>query len=64
MAPRSSPSTLEKLIILMNLGSLWVYPALGNMLIIIVSNSHFGKLSAARGMTMFSFHLLPNLVFS
>ena len=31
---------------------------------ITVSNSHSGKRSAARVLTIFSFHFLPNIVFS
>ena len=56
-----------KLIIWIILTALWVYRAHGDMLSIIVSNSHFGKRSAARVMTIFSFHFLPdvtNMVFS
>ena len=46
-----------KLIILIILGALWVYRALGDMLSIIVSNSHFGKRSAARVMIIFGSHV-------
>ena len=54
------PPDPVKQIILIILGALWVYQALGDMLSIIVSNSHFGKRSAARVMTIVSFHFLPN----
>ena len=36
-----------------------MYQALGDMLTIIVSNSHFGKGSAARVMTIFTLHFYP-----
>ena len=50
-----------KHIILIILGALWVYQPLGDMPSIIVSNLHFGKLSAARAMAIVSLHLLTNV---
>ena len=38
-----------------------MYRALGDMLSIIVSNSLFGKRLGARDMTIFGFHLGPNI---
>ena len=49
------------------LETFWVYQTLGDMLNSIVPNSHFGKHSVARVMTIFSFHFLrnvTNIVFS
>ena len=43
--------------ILIILGVLWVYLALGHMLGIIVSNSHFGGRSLAREITTFACHV-------
>ena len=60
MSPPGTPPRLLKLIILIILGTVWVYRALGDMLRIVVSNSHFGKRSAGRVMTFFSFHFPLN----
>ena len=48
-------------IILIIFGAFWMYRALEDMLSIIVSNSHFGKRSTARVMTICSLHFLPNI---
>ena len=56
-----SPLDPFKLITLIILGAIWVYQALGDMLSIIVSNSDFGKRTAARVMTIFSLHFPPNV---
>ena len=49
----------SKLINLIILGSLWVHEALGGMLTSIVSNSHFGKHSAARVMIILASIFYP-----
>ena len=57
--PRSlDPSKLIDLIILR---SLWVHEALGDLLISIVSNAHFGKQPRAPDITIFSLHCLPHV---
>ena len=59
--------TPGKLIILIIFEAFWVHQADGDMLSIIVSNSHSGKRSAAQVMTLFSSHFLlhvTNIVFS
>ena len=55
--PGGFPLVSLKLIILIVLGAFWVYQALGDMITIVVSNSHFGKRSAARVMTALSSHV-------
>ena len=42
------------------LEAFWVYRALGNMISSIVSNSHFGKRSVIRDMTIYRSHFLAN----
>ena len=49
---------LSKLIISIILHALWVWEALGDILTSIVSNSHFGKRSVARDITIFGFYCL------
>ena len=61
VTPRGPSLDPLKLIILIVLGALWVYQTLGDMLAIIVSNSHFGKRYIARVMNIFSPHFLPNV---
>ena len=48
-------------VILIVLGALWVYRTLGDMLTSIVSNSNFGKRSAARDMAIVGSHFLPSV---
>ena len=55
------PLDPSKLIIFITLGSLWVHEALQDMLTSIVSNSHFGKRSGVRNMTIFGQHFLFNV---
>ena len=47
--------------VLIILESLWVHRALEDMLTIIVANSHFGKRSAARVMTIFRSHVVTHV---
>ena len=53
----SSPFGPYKLNILIILGALWMYRAIGDMLSIIVSNSHFWKRLGARDVTIFGYHV-------
>ena len=57
ITPGGSSLDPLKLIILIILGALWVHQTLGDMLNIIVSNSHFGKRPTAREMTTFVSHV-------
>ena len=41
--------------------ALWVYRAHGDMLSIIVSNSHFGKRRVVGDMTIFGFHVVAHI---
>ena len=51
-----------KLIILIILGALWVYRSLGDMLSIVVSNSHFGTRLGARDMTILGSHVGAHVI--
>ena len=55
------PLDPSKLINLDIFDFLWVYGALGNILISIVSNSHFGKRPGARDTTIFESHADPHI---
>ena len=58
--PRGPSLDHLKLMIIIVLGASWVYQTFGDILASIVSNSHFGKRSAALVMTFSCFHFLPN----